>query len=151
MVTLLQLQMAQLSVLKGFTMVEMLMTLMVVSILLSLTFGSLPKYKVKSVDDELLNISYLLEGTQMKAQAESTLFTVNFDRQNNKVIVRDAKRNEVNGYKLDICKLQNYGLEQFSYNTLGDTTAFGTVYMICNNKSVKIVMQIQKGRFRIEK
>ncbi|QQD85473.1 hypothetical protein JEM45_02270 [Jeotgalicoccus sp. ATCC 8456] len=127
------------------------MTLMVVSILVSLSFGSLPKYKVKSVDDELLNMSYLLEGTQMKAQAESSSFTVNFDRKNNKIIVRDAKRSEVNGYKLDICKLQNYGLEQFSYNTLGDTTAFGTVYMICDKKNVKIVMQIQKGRFRIEK
>lgn len=151
MVTRLRLLMAQPSAPNGFTMLEMLMTLMVVSILLTLTFGRLPEYKVKSVDDELLNISYMLEGTQMKAQAESSSYTVNFNNNSHQITVRDAKRSLVNSYQLSVCSLQNYGLEQFTYNAFGDTTAFGTVYMLCDNKSVKIVMQIQKGRFRIEK
>ena len=142
--------MAKLSAHKGFTMLEMLLVLFIVSILMSLTFIKLPIYNSHSQEDEIQNISYLLQGTQMSALSNQQSYTVSFHKYNNTITVRDSSRKVIKNYTLKVCKLNDYGLTSYSYKKNGDTTAFGTVYLSCQKKNIRIIMQIQKGRFRIE-
>ena len=134
----------------GFTMLEMLLTLFLVSSIILISVPHIPEYWHSSTEDELKNLSYLYQGAQMNALAKNQSFTVfmNYDKQT--VEVRNRERHLVSHYSLTACRLEDYGLKQFTYRNNGDTSAFGTVYLSCDKDSVKFIFQILKGRFRIE-
>lgn len=150
MVTRLQSLMAKRRGNSGFTMMEMMLTLAIVSIILSITITSIPEYRVDNVDDEIENISYIFQGAQMSAIADGQSYVVLMNYINNEISVRNISGKTINTHKLNVCSLEDYGLKQITYRRTGDTSAFGTVYLSCDGKSVKFIMQIQKGRIRIE-
>lgn len=146
----LRLPMAQQRGNSGFTMMEMMLTLALVSIILSITVPRIPEYRQNSTEDEIASISYLFQGAQMNAIASGEAFTISMNDDNYSIKVLDKKRRLISSYELKTCRLLDYGMKQFTYKTNGDTNAFGTVYLSCGKKEVKFVFQIQKGRFRIE-
>lgn len=134
----------------GFTMMEMMLALMLVSIILSLSIPHLPEYKENGTADEIDSISYVFQGAQMNALAAKESFIVLMEHDIQTITVRDKARRIISSYELKACRLQNYGMNNFTYKENGDTNAFGTVYLSCGDQLVKFVFQIQKGRFRIE-
>lgn len=134
----------------GFTMLEVMLVLLFISIIFSLTITSIPEYRQDDVSDEINNISYLFQGAQMHALADKNSVIVLMDYQQNQISAKNILGHTIKTYDLNVCKLENYGLKKFTYRRTGDTNSFGTVYLTCNGNSVKYVFQILKGRFRIE-
>src|SRR5699024_4398049 len=132
--------MEKLSAHKGFTVLEMLLVLFIVSILMSLTFIKLPIYNSHSQEDEIQNISYLLQGTQMSALSNQQSYTVSFHKYNNTITVRDSSRKVIKNYTLKVCNLNDYGLTSYSYKKNRDTTGFGTVQISRDTKNITIMM-----------
>lgn len=131
-------------------MMEMMLTLMIVSIILSISLPHLPVYRQYNLADEIENISYVFQGAQMNALAKQESYTVFMEYNNQSITVRDKARTVISHYELHACRLEDFGMKQFSYRPSGDTSAFGTVYLSCGEKNVKFIFQILKGRFRIE-
>lgn len=131
-------------------MMEVMLTLLIVSIILSITVTSIPEYRQDDVADEINNISYLFQGAQMQALADDNSVIVLMDYKQNRISAKNILGHTINTYDLNVCSLENYGLKQFTYRRTGDTNSFGTVYLICDGQSVKYIFQILKGRFRIE-
>ena len=131
-------------------MMEMMLTLLIVSIILSLSVPHLPVYRQNSTADELDTISHVFQGAQIHAMSKGGSYTVLMDYDNQAITVYDTKRNVISNYELKVCRLKDYGMSQFSYRPNGDTSAFGTVHFTCEDKTVKYIFQILKGRFRIE-
>lgn len=134
----------------GFTMMEMMLALMLVSIILSLSISHLPEYRENGAADEINSISYVFQGAQMNALAAEESFIVLMEHDIQTITVRDKARRIISSYELKTCRLENYGMNSFTYKENGDTNAFGTVHISCGGKIVKFIFQIQKGRFRIE-
>lgn len=135
---------------KGFTLVETMLTLFIVSIILFVTILHIPKYESNHQEDEIKNIKYFLEQTQFDAMAKETFMMVRFDSKQNQVISVNTKTNENRVIKLQYCLLKEGNLNQIIFNTKGDSNSFGTIYLECEKKISKIIFQIQKNRFRIE-
>ena len=136
---------------KGFTMMEMMLTLFVVSIILLLSVNSMPDYSAGDKEDEISNISYFFKAAQTRSIHKETAHTVLMDHANNKLIARSLDREDVYEYALTTCRLQSSGLKRFNYLSSGNTNAFGTVIFNCGGEDVRFVFQIQKGQFRIER
>ena len=135
----------------GFTMMEMMLALMLVSIILSLSIPHLPEYKENGTADEIDSISYVFQGAQMNALAAKESFIVLMEHDIQTITVRDKARRIISSYELKACRLQNYGMNNFTYKENGDTNAFGTVYLSCGDQLVKFVFQIQIGSFFIRR
>lgn len=131
-------------------MMEMMLTLLLVSIILSLSVPHLPVYRQNDTSEEIKTISYVFQGAQMHAMAKGKTYTVFMDYDNQSITVQDKERKQISNYELKVCRLKEYGMSQFSYRPNGDTSGFGTVQLLCKDKTVKFVFQIVKGRFRIE-
>src|SRR5699024_3701361 len=116
--------MEKLSAHKGFTMLEMLLVLFIVSILMSLTFINLTAYNSHSQHDEIQNIYYLLQHTQMSALSNQQSYSVSYHKYNNTITVMDSSRKVIKNYTFKVCKLNDYVLTSYSYKKNGDTTAF---------------------------
>ncbi|WP_052108776.1 prepilin-type N-terminal cleavage/methylation domain-containing protein [Jeotgalicoccus saudimassiliensis] len=134
----------------GFTMMEMMLTLLLVSIILSLSVPHLPVYRQNDTGDEIETVSYVFQGAQMHAMATGRSYTVLMDYDKQSIDVVDPDRKIISQYKLKACTLAEEGMSRFSYRPNGDTSGFGTVYLSCSGRTVKFIFQIVKGRFRIE-
>ncbi|MFD2829423.1 prepilin-type N-terminal cleavage/methylation domain-containing protein [Corticicoccus populi] len=135
----------------GFTAVEMMLTLMIVSIILLVCVIHLPNRNTADPEDEILNIGYIFQSAQTTAIKEGKPYIVEMDYINNLINVKNNSGNKVNTYSLISCELNRGGLDRFIYRKNGDTSAFGTIRMTCEGKKVSFIFQINNGRFRIEK
>lgn len=135
----------------GFTMMEMMLTLFVVSIILLISVNSIPDYNAGDKEEEIDNISYFFKAVQTKSIYKESAHTVLMDYENNKLVARSLERDEVYEYTMTACVLQSSGLKRFNYLSSGNTNAFGTINFNCQGEDVRFVFQIQKGQFRIER
>lgn len=135
----------------GFTMMEMMLTLFVVSIILLISVNHIPDYNVEDKENEISNISYFFKAAQTRSIHKESAHTILMDHANNKLIARSLEREDVYEYALTTCRLQSSGLKRFNYLSSGNTNAFGTVIFNCGGEDVRFVFQIQKGQFRIER
>lgn len=132
-------------------MMEMMLTLFVVSVILLISVNSIPDYKAGDKEAEINNISYFFKSVQTKSIHKGSAHTVLMDHENNKLISRSSEREEVYEYTLTNCILHSSGLKRFYYLSSGNTNAFGTISFNCQGEDVRFVFQIQKGQFRIER
>ncbi|WP_082099080.1 prepilin-type N-terminal cleavage/methylation domain-containing protein [Salinicoccus sediminis] len=135
----------------GFTMMEVMLTLAVVSILLMLTVQSAPKNNGHTVDREVDNIAFFFQVAQTNALNTKQAHVVEFDRTKHRIMIKSGYGEALETYTLSTCRILQGGLSGFLYKSNGDTNAFGTVRFDCMGEPVSFVFQIQKGRFRIER
>ncbi|WP_084669829.1 prepilin-type N-terminal cleavage/methylation domain-containing protein [Lacicoccus alkaliphilus] len=135
----------------GFTMMEMMLTLFLVSIILLISVSTIPDYDVQDIDEELDSISYFFKAAQTRAIYEKSAHIMMMDHENNRLIARSFDGRNVSQHELNGCRLTANGLKRFMYMASGDTNAFGTINLKCGEEEVRIVFQIQKGQFRIER
>ncbi|WP_052256388.1 competence type IV pilus minor pilin ComGD [Salinicoccus sp. YB14-2] len=136
---------------KGFTMMEMMLTLFVVSIILLISVNTIPEYNAGDKEDEISNISYFFKAAQTRSIHQEKAHTVLIDHESNKLTVRSLDREDIYEYQLTACSLKSGGLKRFNYLSSGNTNAFGSVILNCGGEAVRFVFQIQKGQFRIER
>lgn len=131
-------------------MIEMMLTLMIVSIILLVSIIHIPEHDTAETGYEVKNIAYVFQATQTRALQTESPHLVEMDYINQQILIKDSKGDRVNHYELKSCKLIRGGLTRFIYRSTGDTSAFGTLRFSCYGKPVSFIFQIQKGRFRIE-
>lgn len=132
-------------------MMEMMLTLFVVSIILLISVDTIPDYNAHNKEHEISNISYFFKAVQTRSIQQEKAHTVLMDHENNKLVARSLDRDDVYEYTLSTCRLKSSGLKRFNYLSSGNTNAFGTVTTDCGGEVVRFVFQIQKGQFRIER
>ena len=135
----------------GFTMIEMILTLFIVSIILLSTVTYIPKFNKGNKDDEIKNIEYLFQNAQIRAKRFASAQYVEINHRQNKIVLMDYKNNYEKVYNLSYCSIYEGGLNEVIYYSSGNTSRFGTITLNCNGEIVKIIFQIQKGRYRIER
>lgn len=136
---------------KGFTMIEMMLTLFVVSIIALISFSFSHNDKFTHVDAEIESIQYFFQYAQTEAIDKQSRMIVMGYVVGNKLLLINAEGQIVDELILQHCTILSSGLNQFSYLQNGDTNAFGTFRLNCYGERVDFVFQIQKGRFRIER
>lgn len=135
----------------GFTMIEMILTLFIVSIILLSTVTYIPKFNNGNTEDEIKNIEYLFQNAQIRAKRFGNAQYVEINHIQNKIVLMDYKSNYEKAYHLSYCSIYEGGLNEVIYYSSGNTSKFGTITLNCNGEIVKIIFQIQKGRYRIER
>src|SRR5699024_5800752 len=135
----------------GFTMIEMILTLFIVSIILLSTVTYIPKFNNGNTEDEIKNIEYLFQNAQIRAKRFGNDQYVEINHIQNKIVLMDYKRNYKKAYNLSYCFIYEGRLNEVIYYSSGNTSKFGTITLNCNGEIVKIIFQIQKGRYRIER
>lgn len=136
---------------KGFTMMEMMLTLLVVSVILLISVNMIPDYNENDKETEISNISYFFKAAQTRSIQKEKAHTVLIDHMDHKLTVRSLDREDIYEYPLTTCRLKSGGLKRFNYLSSGNTNAFGAVIFNCSGEDVRFVFQIQKGQFRIER
>ena len=135
----------------GFTMIEMILTLFIVSIILLSTVTYIPKFNNGNTEDEIKNIEYLFQNAQIRAKRFGNAQYVEINHIQNKIVLMDYKSNYKKAYNLSYCFIYEGGLNEVICYSSGNTSKFGTITLNCNGEIVKIIFQIQKGRYRIER
>ncbi len=135
----------------GFTMIEMILTLFVVSIILLSTITYIPRYNENNYEDELKNIEYIFQNAQIRARTYDTYQHVIIYHSTNEIVLKDYKQYYEKRYQLTSCFIVEGGLEDVIYYPTGNTSKFGTMILNCDGDVIKIIFQIQKGRYRIER
>lgn len=131
-------------------MIEMMLTLFVLSVILLISVNTIPDYNGGDKENEISNISYFFKAAQTRSIHQEKVHTVLIDHVNNKLTVRSEDRADIYEYQLTTCSLKSGGLKRFNYLSSGNTNAFGSVILNCSGEAVRFVFQIQKGQFRIE-
>lgn len=132
-------------------MMEVMLTLFIVSTLLMITAHAIPEKHKHSIDQEVENIAFFFQVAQTNALNENEGHLVEFDRVNHRIIIKNGHGQALEVYTLNACKILQGGFSGFVYQSTGDTNAFGTVRFDCMGERVSFIFQIQKGRFRIER
>lgn len=134
----------------GFTMLEMMLTLCIISVLMLLSVVNMPSDKGRNIDHEIETIGYFLQSAQTGAMGSSIQQIVEMDRLEQRLLIRGRNGRIIRTHPLDTCKLKPGGLERVIFKSNGDTDKFGTISFDCLGRSVSFIFQIQRGRFRIE-
>lgn len=132
-------------------MMEVMLTLFIVSLLLMITGHAIPENHEHSTDQEVENIAFFFQVAQTNALNKKEAHLVEFDRMNHRIIIKNGYGQAIEVYTLNTCKILQGGLPGFIYKLNGDTNAFGTIRFDCMGEQVSFIFQIQKGRFRIER
>ncbi|GAB3071728.1 hypothetical protein JCM19029_02140 [Salinicoccus sesuvii] len=132
-------------------MLEMMLTLSIISILLLISIVAMPTDNAGHVDQEIDTIGYLFQSAQTDAMRTSAQRIISMDPIGQKIQVRTHEGQIIKTYPLETCTLKQGGLDRIIFKPDGDTHKFGTVSMDCLGTSVNYVFQIQRGRFRIER
>lgn len=144
--------MARRSVLNnGFTMLEMMLTLSIISILLLVSVAAMPTDNDKRISQEIDTIGYLFQSAQTEAMRTAAQRIISMDPIDQKIQIRTHEGKIIRTYPLETCRLKQGGLDRIIFKPDGDTHKFGTVSMDCLGTRVNYVFQIQRGRFRVER
>ncbi|MFC3418122.1 prepilin-type N-terminal cleavage/methylation domain-containing protein [Salinicoccus hispanicus] len=135
----------------GFTMLEMMLTLSIISILLLISVASMPTGDDRSIDQEIDTIGYLFQSAQTDAMSAARQRIISMDPIRQKIQMRTHEGKIIRTYPLETCTLKQGGLERIIFKPDGDTDKFGTISLDCLGTHVSYVFQIQRGRFRIER
>src|SRR5699024_2886852 len=130
----------------GFTMMEMMLTLAVVSILLMLTVQSAPQNNAHTVDREVDNIAFFFQLAQTNALNTKQAHVVEFDRTKHRIVIKSGYGETLETYTLNTCKILQGGLSGFLYKSNGDTNAFGTIRFHWMDETGDFGFQVQEGR-----
>lgn len=135
----------------GFTLLESVLTLSVVSTVVLVMMSHIHIHHYYSADDEIDNIQYFFQNAQtsaIKSEERKVIFAYTA---NNSLMRLSSDGKIEESMMLDLCTIRANSMTRFSYLPNGDTNAFGTMRFNCDNRDVNFIFQIQKGRFRIEK
>lgn len=142
--------MVKLSGNSGFTLLESVLTLFVVSTVILVMMSHIHIEHDYSSDDEIDNIQYFFQYAQTSAMESQTRKVVFMYTAGESLMRLSSDGKIEEELTLDVCKIRANSMTRFSYLPSGDTNAFGTIRFDCGGRYVNFVFQIQKGRFRIE-
>lgn len=134
----------------GFTLIEAVLTLSVVSAVFFVMMSNIHIAHSYSSDDEIENIQYFFQQSQTSAIASKERKVIFLYAANNSLMRVNSDGIIEEEMPLELCTIRSNSMTRFSYLPNGDTNAFGTVRFDCSNRFVNFIFQIQKGRFRIE-
>lgn len=135
----------------GFTLLESVLTLSVVSTVVLVMMSHIHIHHEYSSDDEIENIQYFFQSAQtsaIKSEARKVVFAYTTSNS----LMRLSSDGQIEEEMvLEVCTIRASSMTRFSYLPSGDTNAFGTMRFNCDDRDVNFIFQIQKGRFRIER
>ncbi|WP_344702830.1 type II secretion system protein [Salinicoccus jeotgali] len=134
----------------GFMLLEMMLTLFIVSIILLIGVVSIPDYEAGGTEGDIERISHFFYNAQTEAMASKSYNIVDIDRAGNTFHLRSRDGNILNSYTPEWCQLNSGGLERIIFKPDGDANKFGTISLDCPGSSVRFIFQIERGRFRVE-
>lgn len=134
----------------GFTLLEMMLTLFIVSIILLIGVVSIPKYESGDTEGDIERISHFFYNAQTEAMASKDYNIVEIDRAGNTFHLRRRDGSILNSYTPESCQLKSGGLERIIFKPDGDANKFGTINFDCPDASIRFIFQIERGRFRVE-
>lgn len=132
-------------------MIEVMLTLFIVSALLLISAQAIPENHKHTIDQEVENIAFFFQVAQTNALSKKEAHLVELDHVNHRITIKNGHGDSLEEYVLKSCKILQGGLPRFLYKSNGDTNAFGTIRLDCMGEHVSFIFQIQKGRFRIER
>ncbi|MGV3464119.1 MAG: competence type IV pilus minor pilin ComGD [Heyndrickxia sp.] len=137
---------------KGFTLIEVLIVLLVLTIFLSLSIASFKP--LKDTLDKKMIISQLeadLYYAQSYSISRQELVTVQFYPAYNRYLMKTAKGNIiVNRSWTTSATLLNGSFLSFNILRDGNISRFGTLTFEINGETFELIFNIGRGRFRVQ-
>lgn len=135
---------------KGFSLLESMLTLFVVSLISFVALSEVHVSPNNMIDREIENISYFFHHAQTSSISSKERKVIFVYQPENEIMRISSEGSIEETIALEFCLIKQNSLSRFSYLPSGDTNAFGTIRFNCDGKDVNFIFQIQKGRFRIE-
>ena len=143
----------QISKVKAFTIIEMILVLLMISIILltSLTSKSLKNFE--SVDNEMQLSSLIMQLNYLKSKAiiDQYPILIQFVRHSNQIKVTE---NNKTSYFLSIDNAEIININKVHdlyFDRRGNIKPFGSITIKMNKQYYKVIFHIEKGRIRYEK
>jgi competence protein ComGD len=138
---------------RGFTLIEMLVVLSVVTILISL--GGLSFRSISLIMDKKMFISQLeadLYYAQSYAMNRKLEVYVQFYAEANRYVAMDNNHVRIidRTFSPNNKMLSGSNLTAFSITPDGNISRFGTMYFKTGNEKIKLVVNIGRGRFNVQ-
>ncbi|MCA1054809.1 prepilin-type N-terminal cleavage/methylation domain-containing protein [Rossellomorea aquimaris] len=137
----------------GYTFIEMLLVLLIVTVLLSFTAFSTAPLKAHTEKNhfisQLQSDLYLIQSQSFFSQSSTTLL---FYPYANKYVAKDYFGNTLVSRTLPhgIHISENNNLDEIIFNPSGNTNRFGSVYFSNGDTTIKLSFQIGQGRFYVQ-
>lgn len=137
----------------AFTMIEMLVVMMLISIFLLLTMTSKGLSNLRVIDDEANIISLITELNYFKSQAIANQGYINVRFYENSDTIKVIENNKIRFLKLKVGKIINVAkVDIIAFDKKkGNINKFGSITIDNNNSIYRIIFHIEKGRIRYEK
>lgn len=135
----------------AFTMIEMLVVMMLISIFLLLTMTSKGLSNLRVIDDEANIISLITELNYIKSQAIANQGYINVRFYENSDTIKVIENNKIRFLKLKVGKIINVAkVDIIAFDKKG-ISIIGSITIDNNNSIYRIIFHIEKGRIRYEK
>lgn len=131
---------------KGFTLVEMIF---VISIIISLTFITLPFFHYQAVSNDLNLIKYNISSIINDAKASSIIFHKKIDLVFTSYSISYKNNDKTISYLLpDKCYFSN--IKSISFNQNGNINQANHIILNCKSDSIKLIFHLGSGDYYFE-
>ncbi|MEB5699763.1 competence type IV pilus minor pilin ComGD [Staphylococcus saprophyticus] len=142
----------------AFTYIEMLFVVCIISLLLYFQLFNISafdtnnnKIEQRKINNLIMQFNYI----KSKAIKDNQSITLVFNDYSNKIIINEQFPSNKSA-KTIILPLNSFihprtNLKFITFNKIGETNKFGSVYLKTNKNLYKIIFHIEKGRIRYEK
>lgn len=142
----------------AFTYIEMLFVVCIISLLLYFQLFNISafdtnnnKIEQRKINNLIMQFNYI----KSKAIKDNQSITLVFNDYSNKIIINEQFPSNISA-KAIILPLNSFihprtNLKFITFNKIGETNKFGSVYLKTNKNLYKIIFHIEKGRIRYEK
>lgn len=142
----------------AFTYIEMLFVVCIISLLLYFQLSNISafdtnnnKIEQRKINNLIMQFNYI----KSKAIKDNQSITLVFNDYSNKIIINEQFPSNKRA-KTIILPLNSFihprtNLKFITFNKIGETNKFGSVYLKTNKNLYKIIFHIEKGRIRYEK
>ncbi|WP_241092572.1 competence type IV pilus minor pilin ComGD [Staphylococcus saprophyticus] len=141
----------------AFTYIEMLFVVCIISLLLYFQLSNISafdnnnKIEQRKINNLIMQFNYI----KSKAIKDNQSITLVFNDYSNKIIINEQFPSNKSA-KTIILPLNSFihprtNLKFITFNKIGETNKFGSVYLKTNKNLYKIIFHIEKGRIRYEK
>lgn len=132
----------------AFTMIEMLVVMMLISIFLLLTMTSKGLSNLRVIDDEANIISFITELNYIKSQAIANQGYINVRFYENSDTIKVIENNKIRFLKLKVGKIINVAkVDIIAFDKKGNINKFGSITIDNNNSIYRIIFHIEKEEF----
>ncbi|RPF58093.1 prepilin-type N-terminal cleavage/methylation domain-containing protein [Abyssicoccus albus] len=139
---------------RGFSLIEMIIILSIISIMMVLTFTQFNTNKPSHVQGqlEINHLKAVMYQVQSNAIIDEKDYSIMFDIAKDQLAIKQVKSNNLTIHSLNLCNIKSaHNVSKMIYRPDGTVNTFGTVIIACGQDLYHMKIMLEKGLIEIER